>query len=469
MPRPSLLPFTGLVLIATPFAQDSRKLNLPLLRVPTGRVESYRVSRDGQRLTYVADPGSSGEHELHRAAVRGGEPVVELGSALPGPRDHDLDRRGERVFFRALEGSQIQLKTRRGDAGDAARTLNGPLAAGGNVLDFLLAPDDARVLYRADQELDQRLELYVAATAGGLRSKVSGTLPAGASVEGGYEFVPNSSSVIFLLQLGSNTSELFRGSLNGGQSTRLSSVHSANRVVLDFALTADGQRVVYLADSRANDLFELFVVPSDGSSAPVRIGPDLVSGGDVKDFVLTPDGRFAVLAADAELRNRVQLYSVELSSGAWTALTPGLPDGADVLLDFVASEDGSRVLYRANPDARTNTELFVVPVDGSAPARRLGPDLDSGQQVLGEFQLRGERVVYLLEDAGALGRWITSVELAPNALPHTLSPGFSLSLLPRFEVGPTRVVFQSEAGGYASAPIDGSEASVPLALPRDSA
>src|SRR5262249_95674 len=48
-----------------------------------------------------------------------------------------------------------------------------------------------------------------------------------------------------------------------------------------YALTADSTRVLYVADQDADDVFELWSAPIDGSSAPVKLNGALVAGGDV--------------------------------------------------------------------------------------------------------------------------------------------------------------------------------------------
>lgn len=49
-------------------------------------------------------------------------------------------------------------------------------------------------------------------------------------------------------------------------------------------------RVLYRADALADETFELFSVPADGSAPPVRLNDALVPGGDVVDWALSPGG-----------------------------------------------------------------------------------------------------------------------------------------------------------------------------------
>lgn len=75
--------------------------------------------------------------------------------------------------------------------------------------------------------------------------------------------------------------------------------------------SADGSRVVYAADQDQNDVVELFVVPADGSQAPLKLNPPLVAGGDVTRFAAGNGGRVLYLV-DQEQDEVHELYLAEL-------------------------------------------------------------------------------------------------------------------------------------------------------------
>ena len=89
------------------------------------------------------------------------------------------------------------------------------------------------VIYVADQEVDQRMELYGAAIDGSSHWNLSGTLQS----------------------LGNVNSKGVR-------------------------VTPGGAHVVYLADKLQDEVFELFSVPATGGES-VPLNPQLVNGGDV--------------------------------------------------------------------------------------------------------------------------------------------------------------------------------------------
>ena len=90
--------------------------------VTGGSVSAFRINSVRQRAVYLADQETPGEAELYAVFVEG--PVT--------------------------------------GAGPAVIKLSGPLAAGGEVLDFGLTADGSRVVYRARQDSADVAELYVA-------------------------------------------------------------------------------------------------------------------------------------------------------------------------------------------------------------------------------------------------------------------------------------------------------------------
>lgn len=72
------------------------------------------------------------------------------------------------------------------------RRLNGPPVDGGSVVDFRISPDSRTVVYRANQELRTRFQLYAVPIAGGDVVMVGAPR---ASVQGDFAIAPDSKSV----------------------------------------------------------------------------------------------------------------------------------------------------------------------------------------------------------------------------------------------------------------------------------
>jgi dipeptidyl aminopeptidase/acylaminoacyl peptidase len=152
------------------------------------------------------------------------------------------------------------LPASRGEA--AAVKLNPPPVAGGQVSHFRISPSGGRVVYVADQEVDEVRELYRVPLVGGMVIKLNSPLVAGGDVH-------------------------------------------------DFQIGPDGGQVVYRADQEQDDTFELYRAPLLGGMA-TKLSPPPVAGGEagfptVPSF--SPDGRRLVFLADPEADGRRELYA----------------------------------------------------------------------------------------------------------------------------------------------------------------
>jgi len=179
--------------------------------------------------------------------------------------------------------------------------------------------------------------------------------------------------------------------------------------ITHFIFTPDGTHLVYRADAIVDNKFELFSVPVDGSLPPVQInGPILPAGGDVTastnsgskpHFAVTPDGQRVVYAADARLNDVFELWSAPLTGGGPAQiLNNPLPPGLQVFPDFQILSNSTDILFRGNP-AAGYAPLWEARTDRTGPFKqRSGPfPLPSVVQP-GYVVTRGERHVVYLSD-----------------------------------------------------------------------
>ncbi|MEQ1892099.1 MAG: LpqB family beta-propeller domain-containing protein, partial [Planctomycetota bacterium] len=298
----------------------------------------WTITPDSTRVVYLADEDAANVTELYSVPIDGSQAPVKLNAPFTLLSDIDM-----------LGG------------------VNGP--------PFQVSPDSTQVLYRADQEVEERFELYRVAIGGGPVVKLNGPLVSGGGV-GHFAIDPSSTRAVYVAneQLFSRK-ELWSVPLDGsaprvkisGGTTGNVSVGSSGR---PFLLAASG-RVVYLADNDVSFRFELWSAPLDGSSAPLLLNAPLAASGDVFDFQL--------------------------------------------------SADGTRVVYTADQLQAGVIELFVVPVDGSAGPRRVsGPMVAGGGVQLepGSFRVTVNDLVLYLADQDAVGR----IELYASALDWRRGP-----------------------------------------------
>jgi Tol biopolymer transport system component len=275
---------------------------------------------------------------------------------------------------------------------------------------YRISPDSERVVFIADREVAGRLDLYSVPIDGrpGLRKLDQALLSTRDVLD--FAISPDGRAVVYRANApGQDQLDLFRvpiegldpparrtsGEIRKGSRIRLSQLPDAYQTESDYAFTADGTQVLFRINSPgAPQRFDLFRVPADGSSAPVRLSDELPSRRQtVSSFALSPDQSRVVYLSDAVAWQRFELFSVPLAGGPVVRLD-SLPSFADVS-SYRIDPLSRRVVYLADRIADEALELFEVPLDGSAPAERLNMPLPANGDVESDFvPLLGGRTLY---------------------------------------------------------------------------
>jgi len=382
--------------------------------LPTGySVESdYRISPDNQYVVFRSPQSNAEVSELYSipitgpasAAVKLNVPLLPNGDIASG---FLLSPDSSRVVYRVdQQGVDIAelFSVPIGGPASANVKLNKTLPAGGDVSsDVQISPDSSRVVYRADQNTDEVRELFSVPIVGPADSgiRLNGIIAFGGNVSTGFKISPDSSRVVYRAdQQFDEIVELYSVAIaNPNDVVKMNSVLVAGGDISEsFRISADNQYVIYLADQQTNDIVELYSVPLTGpSSAGIKLNPILAPGGNVSSFEISPDGGRVVFRA-AVLSLSLDLYSVPVAgpSSASTRLNKNLFTGS-VASDFQISADSAYVVYRANQESTTAAELYAVPLNGPNSAGvKLNAPLVAGGSVSSAFIITADsgRVVF---------------------------------------------------------------------------
>lgn len=383
------------------------RLNGPLVPEQViADVTSFRASPDGANVVYsvfAPGPNDPGHGWLFGVPLDGSSAPVELYSQMNGQvGGQELAPDGTRVVFKAGQvDSGFDLFSMPPGGELPPVQLNDPTTSAYGVGAFRLSPDGAWVVFASYQ--GESSELYSAPLEGGAEIELSGEL-----AEGGYirEFriTADGERVVYLADEDGESYELFGVPIDGSSGpVRLNGLLvpggdvSWNHDSPSFQLASDGSRVVYRADQLEDERFELFSVPLDASEPAVRLSGTLVAGGDVQPvFRLDPGTARVFFRADAVTDEVVELLAAPLDGAAPPVVLSGaLVAGGDVQADLEVAGDG-RVVYRADAVEDERIELFAVPGDGSAAPLRLSGALVAGGDVQPSLRISadGRRVVY---------------------------------------------------------------------------
>lgn len=373
----------------------------------SGSAPEFQISPDGQRVIYIADQNQNNMFELFSVPIGGGVAPVRLNpnfsSTNSDIREFQISPDSQRVVYLADQNSDDTFELFSVSiAGGGLERLNSNLVALGDVDLFQISPDSQRVVYRADQNVFGDNELFSASITGGNVTRLNGVL----AVSGGnssdvelFQISPNSQRVVYRADQNINdTFELFSVSINGNNSpTRLNSnITNGGDVLSQFEISPNSQRVVYLADQNTNNDFELFSVLISGglvtrlNSANTSIAStQFLSSLPSNAFDISPDGQRVIYLANFS-GGTGQLFSTSVSGGNTVRIDSATP--GNVPPDFQISPDSQRVLFSSESFPR---DLFSVTITGANTEQiddNSSSDLDIGNS---QFSLDGRQIVFI--------------------------------------------------------------------------
>jgi Tol biopolymer transport system component len=349
-----------------------------------------QISPDGERAVFRADPAVDFVFELFSAPIDGSRPAVQLSSALV------FGRAVETIFHVSPDSARVvyvanQEMTGAGelfsvpiDGSSPAVKLNGPLVAGGNVHTTGLTSDGHTVVYMADERIDEDEALFAVPIDGSASPVlISDGLYFVAGYDdyfGGPRFLvaPGAGRAVYQSDRALDSAyELFSAPLDASSPPVAVSgpLAAGGSIAYQYQATLDGGRVLYIADQDADQVFELFSAPANGSASPIKLNAPLPEHADVLSFSLGPDGTNVVYRTglNGSLNDDARLFAARVDGSAPAVDLCGafVPGGG--VLDFALTSDGQRVVYSADQLTQWVFELFSVPIDGSqAPQRIVG-------------------------------------------------------------------------------------------------
>lgn len=371
-------------------------------------LSSATLSPDGSRVVYFYED-EAGENGLHSVPFNGG-PVTQLNTGpatIVVLYDFEISPAADRVVFRArsynpLTDDWIFELYSVPINGGAPVKLNAPLAAGGDVTYYEISAGGL-VVYEADQVVNGRFELYRVPITGGLVVKLNGPLTDGGSVGGplgfgaSFHISPDGSRVVYVAnQDVEDRYELYSVPAAGGMAIKLNGPIAGFGLtkLRPFTISDDSKRVVYVADQEEPDEFNLYSVPIGGGPW-IQLNYALVKGGDVDQFDISPDSSRVAYLAQQNNVQLMELFSVPIGGGMVTTLSgPKIADVDPLFMSFHFSPDSQYVAYRGSEQDDTR-ELYRVPITGG-PVQKISGEMTPGGKVQYNYQFTSdsERMIY---------------------------------------------------------------------------
>jgi dipeptidyl aminopeptidase/acylaminoacyl peptidase len=299
---------TSLGLYSVPIDGSLPPLRLDDPLVSAGTLFDYQSSEDDAWIVYRLQPTSPSRPWKIFSVPAAGGPVNPLQTQeVHSVIQYSFSPDGSAVAFLGLSANVQQLYSVP-VTGGVPLLLNGPLIAGGGVREFRWTPDGAHLLYRADQEVAGRNELYaVPADASSQPYKLNQTLVAGGQVLS-FELSPDGARAVYRADASvDNRIELFSVPIDASQApVRLNGPMGPNGDVFAVQVLPDSATVLYVSDEVFNVKNELWRMPIDGSTAPVRVSGALLQGSQVRSF--RSAAGLVVYLADQDELDVVEIY-----------------------------------------------------------------------------------------------------------------------------------------------------------------
>ena len=318
----------------------------------------FKITPDGTKVIYRFNP-PVGPITLWRVDMAGTS-AENLDEDI---RDFDITPDGDYVVYeKSFNGLDNDLYAIPSGGGTAIK-LNGALIAGKSVLDFKISPNSQVVVYRADELVDGRDELFSVPVVGPATSRKV-LVPAWANANGDvaqYQILPNNLGVVYTAdEYQDEKFELMGVTMDGLHEYVYSGFSNPFSNVTSFAVAPNSLGVVFIQDASVDEKFELYASAIDASTTALKLSPSLAADRDVLDFLITPNSAGVVYRADPVTDEYYNLYLVPSTGGTSVRLNDALPVGGDVSGQYAVTSDSQGVVYLADQVSDGVDELFSV-------------------------------------------------------------------------------------------------------------
>lgn len=312
---------------------------------------------------------------------------------------------------------------------------------------FVISPNSQKILFLADINTTGRFDLFVIDIDGtNLRQINLGLSDNSQKVENNFRFSNAGDKIIYVSdEVSTGTRNIYSTNIDGTNRTRLNQVlgtqitfglanndskivyrtFSANPVIRsvtlsgtsdvllnsafnlglnpasgiqDFKINSDSSfpRVAFRSNQDNGSVFELYIVPIDGSTSPTKVSGSIVSGGIVSSqYGFSNDNQKIVYVADQQTDEVQELFVSNIDGSSNLKLNSTLSPGGDIY-SFKFSSDGQKVVYLADQNIDNVKELHSVFLNGLSN-QKINTTLSLVENVVDQYLTIGNNVIYAMD------------------------------------------------------------------------
>ncbi len=306
-----------------------------------------------------------------------------------------------------------------------------PVAPHTSVYGYDWSPDGSRIVYVADEETRDIIELFTVMPDGTGHNKVNEDLQPFAFIAQ-FGWAPDGSRIAYITTQDTfDVFELYTALPDGTGMMKASGPVVSSGSVFEFSWSPDSTRLAYWGDLDTDSVIELRTVQPDGSG-DVKVNGAMIANGDVEDVGWAPDASLIAYTADQDADEVFEVYVADaLGSGSNKVSGPMVSNG-DASISFgneLWAPDSSNLLYRADQFTDGVFDFFVADAGGKAnpqisPASVQG----GGTGTDGLWSADGSRIAYVYaEDAGPAELYLATPDgLGSEKISGPIVPGGSV-------------------------------------------
>lgn len=346
--------------------------------VPGGGVQEFVVSPDNQWVVYRADKLVNEKMELFRVPINGGlasrvSDLIDDGSFVRS--DWKLSPDLQYVAYIVSEQDEtIENLYSTHFFTDATVQLNPPLVDGLRVLEFKIAANGNWVVYRIGDVVDG-YEIFSVANDGSGLVRLNSPLSANQSrgVED-FEVSPDGLHVVFKADLNERDRlEIFSTHIRGGEVAQLNPTGQNSSHGRRFIISNDSATVMMELVPNAGVYSDIYAAPLSGDTARMVSRDAAVTEATNYEIVTSSRGR--VFYVEDTIAKRT-LYQADLRTGRSSIVSAPKVIG-NVSDQVQITEDGTAILYRGLATYNNEAGIFSARLTAYASAAIL--DVDDGR------------------------------------------------------------------------------------------
>jgi len=352
-------------------------------------VLEFSVAPDSSKITYIADQDSDDVFEVYSVSPDGTHNTKISGPMTSGGHAYIYSMwwapDSSKVVYLADEeqDDSFELFAVFPD-GTGHVKLNKPLASSTADVSFesnpKWAPDSSRFAYVAQQDNAAKMELYTVKPDGSGNVKVSGNMVFGGNVVNAYGgWAPDSSRIIYRADQESDERvELYSASPLGGETPiKLNDTLVSNGDVNIFKWLPDGSRVIYRANEDNSSRSELYSVQSNGSDH-LKLNSTLTGTQQVRNYILAPDSsKVAFFSDQGDTQGSYNIFTVSPTGTQMQQVSARTTSGSASSYGWLP--DSSKIVYISDEgNSIGQNELYSVNADGSSRIKHSGSMIPQG-------------------------------------------------------------------------------------------